>query len=237
MASFDDRLYRVLFEMPVRHFRAAGGRGDGVGPNFKDKSYEGYVSPKYMEIVSDKLSRLSGYNINIFIIEGMTDIGVVWRDKAGLVEKLSKAADMPVSELSDSINFVMSGNNRQREFSPWLYMHQLGEAINGKIIVEDERGGTAFEDFYDKIYGLVPDWVYRLKMGSAREAKREGSDINDLPQELITEFLWHGGRIRFDYPVDVDRREVDAAFEVFYAELSGWLDAFVGDVLFNDIGG
>ena len=255
MASFDDRLYRVLSEMPVRHFKAAAGMGRETTnnpkqqvpwPHFKDKSYEGYTSPKYMKIVSDKLSRLSGYNINIFIIEGMTDSGTAYKDKAGLVQKLSKATDMSASELSDAINFVMSGNNSQKEFSPWLYMHQLGEAINGKIIENDESSGTAFQDFYDEIYGLVPDWIFRLKMGSAREAKKAylsgelkdiDQPINDLPQELITEFLWHGGRIRFDYPDDVDKREVDAAFDIFYAELSGWLDSFVGDVLFNDVDG
>lgn len=260
--SFTRAYAQLLSEMPVRHFKAAARMERELTtdnnpdrrvpwPNFRDKSYEGYVSPKYMGIVSDKLSRLSGYNMNIFIIEGMTDRGTAWKDKAGLVQKLSKAADMPVSELSDAINFVMSGNNTQKEFSPWLYMHQLGEAINSKIIELDESGGTAFEDFYNEISKLVPYWIFCLKMGSAREAKKiylsgelkgvaltnhVNQPINDLPQELITEFLWHGGRVRFDYPNDVDKREVDAAFEIFYAELRGWLDVFVGDVLFNDNG-
>ena len=79
-------------------------------------------------------------------------------------------------------------------------------------------------------------WEYRLKMGSAREAKRTGRDINDLHQELITEFLWHGGRIRFDYPDDVDRREVDAVFDIFKTALRELLDGLVGDVLVNDNG-
>ena len=251
MASFDDRLRRVLSEMPVRHFKAAGKTfqpgdyrsgfdtyGDADDPHGlkgKNRSYAGYVAPKYMEVLSDKLSRLSGYNINIFVIDGR--LNDIYRTK------LSELTGVPVSELSDAINFIMAGNNNQRQFSPWLYMHQLGEALNNQCRIDDlndsrfgrhEEAGAKFMEFYDGIEKLVPDWQYRLKMGSAREAKRTNSWIGDFHQELMTEFLWHGGRIRFDYPDGVDRREVDALFDVFKSALRQLLDACVGSVLIND---
>jgi hypothetical protein len=253
MSSFDDRLLRVLSEMPVRHFKAAGrtfqpgDRKSGFevfdinDPSSDDnnKSYEGYVSPKYMGIVSDKLSRLIGYNINIFVTDGgLNQINYN-------VNYLSHLTGVPVSELSDAINFMMVGNNRQRQFSPWLYMHQLGEALNN--ICRVDLAGTPQEDFgrykvigkrfvkfYAEIKELVPDWVYRLKMGSARQAKSEGGRITDLHQELITEFLWHGGKIRFDYPDGVDRREVDALFDNFKTTLRALLDKCVGRIIEND---
>lgn len=262
MSSFDDRLYRVLSEMPVRHFKAAGalpigdeeefrkkhGHMSYYAANFKDKSYGGYTSPKYMGIVSDKLSRLSGYNINIFVIDGEENEGDLFYNPHEVgpslppMAKLSKLTGVPVSDFKDAINFFMTGNNAQEEFSPWLYMHQLGEALENECRMADhefgehEAIGAQFVEFYARIKDLVPDWMYRLKMGSAREAKRTNSWIGDLHQELITEFLWHGGRIRFDYPDDVDRREVDAVFDIFKTALRQLLDALVGEFLYNDIG-
>jgi len=261
MASFDDRLHRVLSEMPVRHFKAAGAKPTGdeaefvkkhghmsyYSANFKDKSYEGYVSPRYMGMISDKLSRLSGYNINIFVIDAEEN---ELYDRTGQVDSitiLSKLTEVPVNDLNDAVNFIMTGNNAQKEFSPWLYLHQLGEALNNECRVDDPSGepeefgeheaiGAQFMEFYIRIKELVPDWMYRLKMGSAREAKMKGSFIGDLHQEIITEFLWHGGRIRFDYPDDVDKREVDAAFDIFKTALRKLLDAYVGGILQNDIG-
>jgi hypothetical protein len=249
MASFDDRLRRVLSEMPVRHFKAAGRTfqpgdrrsgfdtydddvDDPYGLKGKNRSYAGYVAPKYMEVLSDKLSRLSGYNINIFIIDGR--LNDIYRTE------LSELTGVPVNELKDAINFIMAGNNAQRQFSPWLYMHQLGEALNNACRIDDpsfgrhEEAGAKFMEFYAGIAKLVPDWEHRLKMGSAREAKEKGSIIGDFHQELITEFLWHGGRIRFDYPDGVARRDVDALFDLFKSALRQLLDACVGDVLVND---
>jgi hypothetical protein len=239
--------------MPVRHFKAAGRTfqpgdrksgfdiyvddDDYYGLKGMNRSYAGYVAPKYMEVLSDKLSRLSGYNINIFIIDGRLN------DVYGSMDELSKLTSVPVSELKDAINFIMTGNNAQRQFSPWLYMHQLGEALNNECRIDDlndsrfgrhEEAGAKFMEFYAGIEKLVPDWEHRLKMGSAREAKEKGSIIGDFHQELMTEFLWHGGRIRFDYPDGVDRREVDALFDVFKSALRQLLDACVGNILIND---
>ena len=73
-------------------------------------------------------------------------------------------------------------------------------------------------------------------MGSARAAKEDDSDIEDLHQELMTEYLWHGGRIRFDYG-ELDKSEVDAALNSFYDTMKNVLDRLVGQVLTNDAGG
>lgn len=73
-------------------------------------------------------------------------------------------------------------------------------------------------------------------MGSAREAKATGGSINDLLQEIITEYLWHGGRIRFDYPDDIDKNEIDDIFDSFKATLEQLLNGLVGHIVTNDIG-
>ena len=83
---------------------------------------------------------------------------------------------------------------------------------------------------------LGPRWIDNLKMGSARESKRTQLYIVDLHQELITEYLWHGGRIRFDYPEGVDRSEVDALLDIFYNAMTDLLNGLVGKLLFNDLG-
>lgn len=240
--------------MPVRHFMPAGNRperddsnpqfsyGHGDKPYFKQKSYEGYVSPKYMEIMSEKLSRLSGYHINIFIIEAR---GNNLNRSSFKIDDLAQVTGLPLSELTDAINFIMTGNNQQSEFSPWLYMHQLGEAIDAACGgLEDSANpglgnadGWEFNDFYLGMEDLLgPRWIDNLKMGSARESKRRQLYIPDLHQELITEYLWHGGRIRFDYPEEVDRSEVDALLDIFYNAMTDLLNGLVGKLLFNDLG-
>ena len=234
MSHFNFKLDKILSEMPIRHFKAFSDRARHSigGPQFHDNTIMGYTSPKYMATVSEKLSRLSGFNINIFVIEAYGDY-----ESAYKLETLSKVAGVPIDDLKDAINFVMTGNNAQMEFSPWLYMHQLGEAIFihcsgaevGDVILH-------FKDFFDRIEELVPDWKYRLKMGSAREAKATGGSINDLLQEIITEYLWHGGRIRFDYPDDIDKNEIDEIFGIFKATLEQLLNGLVGQIITNDIG-
>ena len=218
------------------------GYGHGEKPYFKQKSYEGYVSPKYMETMSDKLSRLSGYHINIFIIEAR---GNNLNRSSFEIDDLAQVTGLPLSELTDAINFIMTGNNQQSEFSPWLYMHQLGEAIEGACGGLDDSqfsglggaDGWEFNDFYLGMEELLgPRWIDNLKMGSARESKRTQLYIVDLHQELITEYLWHGGRIRFDYPEGVDRSEVDALLDIFYNAMTDLLDGLVGKLLFNDLG-
>ena len=235
MSHFNFKLDKILSEMPIRHFKAFNDRAEESmdGSQFHDNTIMGYTSPKFMATVSEKLSRLSGFNINIFVIEGYDRI---YKNEYEL-ETLSKVAGVPVEDLKDAINFVMTGNAQQYEFSPWLYMHQLGEAINlhcsgaeaGDVILH-------FKDFFDRIEELVPDWKYRLKMGSAREAKATGGAIGDLLQELITEYLWHGGRIRFDYPDDIDKNEIDEIFDSFKATLEQLLNGLVGHIVTNDLG-
>ena len=216
--------------------------GHGEKPYFKQKSYEGYVAPKYMEIMSDKLSRLSGYHINIFIIEAR---GNNLNRSSFKIDDLAQVTGLPLSELTDAINFIMTGNNQQSEFSPWLYMHQLGEAIEGACGGLDDSqfsglggaDGWEFNDFYLGMEDLLGSrWIDNLKMGSARESKRRQLYIPDLHQELITEYLWHGGRIRFDYPEGVDRSEVDALLDIFYNAMTDLLNGLVGKLLFNDLG-
>jgi hypothetical protein len=255
MTVFEMKLDKVLSEMPIRHFMPAGNRYEGPThenyshgelPYFKHKSYEGYVSPKYMQIMSEKLSRLSGYHINIFIIEGK---GNNIRYNNFKIEDLAQVTGLPLSELTDAINFIMTGNNNQSEFSPWLYMHQLGEAIEkacGGLEDSSNAGagsgvddGWAFNDFYSGMEDLLGQrWYKNLKMGSAREIKNDeqGGYINDLHQELITEYLWHGGRIRFDYPEGVDKSEVDALLDIFYNAMTDTLNGLVGKLLVNDYG-
>jgi len=235
-SHFDLKLDKILSEMPIRHFKAFKDRKRSpFSAQFHDNSMKGYTSPKYMAIVSDKLSRLSGYNINIFVIEGYMERYP--RETVFKLETLAKHTGVPIEDLKDAINFIMTGNAVQLEFSPWLYMHQLAEAINLHCSIE-EQGDTIlhFKDFMDRIDKLVPDWKYRLKMGSARKAKATGGSIGDLLQEMITEYLWHGGRIRFDYPDDVDKNEIDELFDSFKATLEGLLNGLVGEFLVNDPG-
>ena len=242
MSTFRLRLDKILSEMPVRHFRPAGRRyeasssepsdGEGKPAYFSGKSYDGYASPRYIGIVSDKLSRMTGYNFNIFIIEGRGET-------VTNVEDLSEVTELPLSELEDAINFIMTGNREFSAFSPWLYIHQLGEAISlkcGNFADGENADGWEFNDFYDTMFALDNRWIYRLKMGSARDAKAYESDIMDLHQELMTEYLWHGGRIRIDSD-GLDKNALDVALNSFYDAMKNVLDRLVGQVLINDAGG
>jgi hypothetical protein len=241
MSSFSDSLNRILSEMPLRHHKAVGKEPDPTMdrfqplPHFMDKTYEGYVSPRLMEVLSEKLSRMSGHNFNIFVIDVMNNPGTSRRTPRSYLDdldQLSKFSGVPIEELSDAINVIMAGNNGQTAFSPWLYMHQIGEAFGNSVRnIED-----TFEEFIDEIIAAAGEnwFADTLKMGSARQAK-EGIEIADPLQELMTEYLWHGGRIRIVIPKGADKAAILNAYETFSLIFEELLDKNVGDIIRNQI--
>lgn len=239
MSSFSTKLDQILNEMPLRHHKAVGNKPDPTlrgyppYPRFWGKSYEGYTSPRFIKVLSDKLSRMSGYNFNIFVIDAMANPGTDRRYPHKYrynLKELSKFTGVPMEELTDAINVLMVGNQDQTEFSPWLYMHQIGEAFANSLV---DIEGTFYE-FIEEIEAAAGKNWYAdtLKMGSARLAKR-GEDIPDTFQELMTEYLWHGGKIRISIPEGTDKAAILHAYETFSLLFEEILDNAVGHIIIN----
>ena len=150
------------------------------------------------------------------------------------LNELSKFSGVPIEELNDAINVIMAGNNNQTAFSPWLYMHQIGEAFGNSAGDIEET----FEEFLDEIVAAAGEnwFANTLKMGSARQA-REGIETADPLQELMTEYLWHGGRIRIDIPEGADKAAILNAYETFSLIFEELLDKKVGKIIHNQIRG
>jgi len=229
---------KVIVEMPLRRHVVAGvgpdaAYGDKAGDFFRAgfnvKNYRGYVSPKYVSAISDKLSRLVGWDINVFVIDANTNPALDLWD----LDRLSDFTGVPLGDLGSSINFVMSGDNRQGEFSVWLYVHQLGEALEREYDPYGYSDGSEFTSRFKELEARLDDLVGArnknrvFRMGSARAGK-----MVDFWQEVFTEFLWHGGEIRFNDVVD-GVEDVVGDIKVLIGEV---LDASVGEVLFNDYG-
>lgn len=245
--DFETKLSITLNEMALRHHVVAGdssvdtpGGRPPEDPQFGTRSYKGYTSPRYIEAMSNKLSRLTKYNINIFVIDGTQNSDVFYPEYGTryLYKALSKPSGshhlpwisevtgVPINEMVDAINIVMTGDRAQAEFTPWIYIHQIAEAIrNTNISVFDKMFAEPIKSLME-IVG--PDWKSVFKMGSVRDKR-----MFDVTQEITTEYLWHGGRIRYNDFGDPRIGKIISQLEDIVSDI---LDSSIGGVFYNDAG-
>lgn len=231
------RLY-IIAEMPLT-FRVSGDfpqkRPKTMPGRFSSNTAQAYSSPKFYEILSNKLSDWTARDI---ILLG----GVYWdADKTSPISdlvELSKSTGIPAKTFEHSITLMICDDNSQPELSPWLLLHQLAEAV-----ILNEDGDPNQHDFWiDTLYpkyakqlssmddgraNPVLETFYKIfKMRSARTRKAA-----DMAAELVTEFLWHKGRLRVNYPPEVPRGVIDAIKEEAESHINGLLDRCTGKLL------
>ncbi len=156
---------------------------------------------------------------------------------------LSKVTGIPLSAFQSGITLMLTHDNEQKQLSPWLLLHQLAEELTNDPYHKDlwldiicnkyrEQLEAAFtpDDFDESDDPDLPPELaayYALfKMRSARTRT-----VQDHTAELITEFLWHKGHIRINYPPRIDRQVVDAIKNDIEVEINKILDAATGKIL------
>lgn len=219
--------------------------GDLGGPDRNNYSYQGfstrepsnsgghrrpslYGQPKFYQILSQKLSRLIKHDLIILVGKDLSKYAG-GAEETALIPELSQKTDIPPEYFPRAITLLITGDNSQSSLSPWLILHQLGEALlaqgfelwNDLIVkkyghflrkaphVDPERSEHA------ELYGDQADHGLRafhhlFKMKSARDFLHGDFDNIDPGQEIMVEYLWHGGKIRMNYPSWIDRKVVDA---------------------------
>lgn len=194
---------------------------------FSKETKAGYTAPLFYSQLSDKLTRQTKYHINIFVY-GRFPYAVykAQMQPGGEIAELSRLSGVPLESMEDAINLVITGDNSQLALSPWYVLHQVGEGIVGQIDrfeVLDRAGSQEAV----RLWGH--DWPHRIfAMRSARIGK-----MVDVLQELITEYLWHGCRIRRRYPEDANRADVDKVVDRCEQVIDDLLQQCIGKVIYN----
>lgn len=226
----------------------------GSGPGFHNNQYKAWSSPKFLEMVKTKLIRLANHNIILIIggdvtrtpepralNPGTKDEYRYTHHRLSTIEELSKATNIPIKTLQNSITVNLNSSQPDADpASPWMIIHQITEALRYDVL-EDARN-AGYTDLYgddneamflhhiEKNFGPqannheIARTIFRriFKMQSAQN--KTGEMIN----ELFTEYLWHGGKIRVNYPEDLNRQVVDklkAELETYFTLV---LDRAVG---------
>lgn len=218
-----------------------------------------YKSPKFYDILSQKVSRHVKHDI--IILTGNDFEGFEGSGDFRLAE-LSEVTGIPASEFRKSITLLIVGDGGQDKVSPWLILHQLGEAITRKghyaweeVVIKYEEylkhapGISGVDNVYTRAYNQNKEgdfesigrtsWALRawhslFKMRSAREMIHGSFGNIDPGQELITEYLWHGSRIRINYPDWIDPKVVDAIKHDLETLIEQALDQLVGERISNN---
>ncbi len=131
--------------------------------------------------------------------------------------------------------------------SPWIMVHQIGEALTQVPGATESSGDRHFATMreFNKIIEsyrevLDPDGKYSgelqdflapiLQFRSARLRRANRDQQLDIEAEIITEYLWHNKTIRFDVPVGMDSGLVRRFIKELEDLVARHLDACVGQI-------
>jgi len=186
------------------------------GNGITSQSFETFRNKKVLNILSDKLSRLSKYNIKIVVIKPED-------------EKIFDVSDPDCITLAMVHDGYLGGQFER--MTPWMALHQLGEAIDY---------WTEFDvvEFLYEYFGNVsgdPNRLFELlfKMRSARDKIQTANGSYDITAEVVTEYLWHGGRIRVNYINGVDPTVIDNFKSEVEDAIDKTLSSLVGKTITN----
>ena len=250
---------RIITEMPLAGYHAsdtidksgrsydASGR-EGYWPQqFSSQSRNALRHPKVLQRLTEVLSR-TGYNI---IIIADAEAPHIQGEKLPVWYYKNAGIDPRAAENAITLLVSMDNSEGQHHLSSWMILHQLGEIVTqggsegpwtdafekykkylsasplarGREIDVEIYGGESFKDAFTHIF----------KMQSAQNFSHGASDNFDMDAELVVEYLWHGGKVRVNYPDWIDRKVVDAIKSDIESDLSKRLGSMIGLAYNNDM--
>lgn len=208
---------RIISEMPLVGYNIDKSQNSNA---FDPQSQRVLNHPKVLRMLSQKLS--SDFNIIIIADPGLFNKPVVknTNNEVKLDDDYYKSAGINPSLVKQSITFILTGDNARNgdRLTPWIILHQLGECVvlsgmiydhvwskYGKLL--NRLNTTPFKDGKTLGDEDFRAYFHLFKMKSARD--RWSPENYDYSAELVTEYLWHGGRIRINYPDGFDKTEID----------------------------
>lgn len=226
----------------------------GAGPGFPNNQYKAWTSPKFLETVKTKLMQLANHNIILIVGGNITqtpeqrtiDLGTKdeWaytHHRQSTMEEVSKATNIPISTLKKSITININSSQPNADpASPWMIIHQITEALRYEIL-QDARDASytdlygddneaMFLHFIEKNFGPQANnhniarklFQQIFKMQSTKEP------VGEMINELFTEYLWHGGKIRVNYPQNLNQQAINNLKAELEAYFTTVLDRAVG---------
>ena len=241
---------RTISEMPLAGYHVNDTVTKSRGHQFSNQSDNLLRKPKVLDQLTKVLSR-TGYKI---IIIADAEAPIINGEK--LPDEYYVSAGINPSIASDAITILISFDNSgdQHHLTPWIILHQLGEvATKGGAIGPWNEVYKKYEKYLSKTplargkeievktYGgqekHKDSFTHIFKMKSAREFTHGGFDNYDTDAELVAEYLWHGGKIRVNYPDWINKKVVDAIKSDVELYISKLLDSMIGLAFNNDLFG
>lgn len=232
----------------------------GDEPHTHDKLFKAWASPKFHKVLSDKLSRLLNYNIILFV-GGNIDY-YYGREHGPSLDDISKKSGIPIETLKNSItvNIVGSGGGQDMA-TPWIILHQVAEALIGDTDAGDllrlyaphleSDPDDDIDSMWDAIYNryLYEYFGPRSAWGELSSRAISGSGLaysklfkfksaqnpSDMDQEILTEYMWHGGKIRMRKIPEIPQQVLDAVKQELLNICDAVLKKAVGFVHSNAI--
>lgn len=227
----------------------------------RSKMFNAWSSAKFLRTLSEKLSRLHKYDILLFVGGNLFNSEDFWaargRDRydgkkivAASQQAAADKSGIPIEEIRRSIVVNLTGSGGGQDMAtPWIILHQVAEAIIGNRDNSDLAQQVGLDapgdgaDFWMSVHDRCLSLWYDA---GSRGAKRSFSEIfkfksaasiletnGDMDTELLTEYLWHGGKIRKQYPPRVPPEAVDKAIGLVSQICDNVLASSVGRVFDN----
>jgi hypothetical protein len=201
--------------------------------------------PKTFRTLEQRLSN-SKYQFNILLMESMFVMFGNYKNEA---EKFIKEQGI---QTQGYITFIKNGTSGHL-MTPWMILHTIGHAattfteisMEGQVkdamigisaYILEKEGKT---DEIKNLYGPFLGWRTMLKeflmFQSAKDITNGGIVPAELVNELVAEFLWHGGKIRIA-PKYRDDPFVNHKIDSIRARIEEMLDLCVGQVIYDHYG-
>lgn len=243
---------KTIFEMPLVGYnadRANNNIRSGYGyDGYSKQSANALQHPKVIRKLSEVLSR---HDYNIIIIADPAIGSSSLSDPIDLDTDYYEQLGISKNVVENAITVIINhdNSNNQQQLSPWMILHQVGEAAtNGgmtsgwfNILKKYKKyfnsiSGAFANNKWSKMYSgndpVTDIFSHVFKMKSAREFIHGGFDNFDCDAELVTEYLWHG-KIRINNVDGVPNEVISAIKNEAEDFAKNCLDRMIGGAYSN----
>lgn len=193
---------------------------------FTSQDRKAMYNPVWVKKLGDVLSRTSKYNFNIILMERKrpdpkSSEGKNQRDFFEEVEQFIKEKNIPTE---GHITYVKNSTTGHA-LTPWMLLHTIGHAVfNQEQHIYKQAKEVMHSLYIDHVkshnflrsseaslfqYDTPVSFLKRLFLFKSAQNAEKGHedrslvDFSELIYELVAEYLWHGGKIRWQMPEEI----------------------------------
>lgn len=223
---------------------------------FSQEDRKALQQPSLVRKLEQVLNRFSSYNFNIIMLEPdkQTRLAILANNKKAAeqyyLEYINRYIEEGNIQLAGHITFVKSSSTGH-PVTPWMILHTLGHALEKYPVVEQIRinlrnianlqvnqvlpishwGNKTTVVFATKIFKFLSARITQQTESDPLQRKIELLD--ELIFELIAEYIWHNGKIRYQLPQNIDQEKLKYYISVIETNIKTGLDKVVGTIIYD----